>query len=276
VTFEAWATDRRALVERELMEALSLADAPARLREAMRYAVLGGGKRLRPLLCLGAAEAVGTDPSAALPAAAAIELVHAYSLVHDDLPSMDDDDFRRGRPSCHRAFDEATAVLAGDALLTLAFEVACERTRPPERAPAVALAIARAAGAAGMAGGQALDVEAEGRELSLDALERLYGLKTGALFEGSVRAGALAAGASEGELARLADYARAFGIAFQIVDDVLDVVADARGVPALLGVEAARARARELATKAVEALGVFGPAADPLRELVRVGVERDR
>jgi geranylgeranyl pyrophosphate synthase len=291
MTFEAWAEARRARVEEALEAALAAGEGPEQLREVMRYAVLGGGKRLRPLLCFGAAEAVGGHAEDALAAATAIELVHAYSLIHDDLPCMDDDDYRRGRPTCHKVFGEAAAVLAGDALLALAFEVVSRAPYEPERAVRIALEIARAAGPAGMVGGQVLDLEGEGRHLQLPDLERLHAMKTGALFVGSVRSGAIAAGAGAAATASLSDYGRAFGLAFQITDDVLDVVGDRSRLgkpvggdaarekstfPALLGVEESRRRARALADEAARALAPFGAAADPLRALARFAVERDR
>jgi geranylgeranyl diphosphate synthase type II len=231
---------------------------PARLAEAMRYSVLGGGKRLRPLLCLMAADASGADPAAALPASCALELVHTYSLIHDDLPAMDDDDLRRGRPTCHKAYDESTAILAGDGLLTLAFEVIVRHVRPSATAAACVKALAEGAGPAGMVGGQMADLLAEGRSDGTVAdLEAIHRRKTGALLRSALRMGAIVAGAAPPILEALETYGRAVGLAFQIVDDLLDVQGDESKLgkrvgkdlglgkqtyPALLGVEGSRHR----------------------------------
>jgi len=265
---------------------------PGRLAEAMRYSVLAGGKRLRPVLCLLAAEACGGDPEAALPAACALELVHTYSLVHDDLPAMDDDDLRRGRPTCHKAFDEATAVLAGDGLLTLAFEVLAAGIRPAGAALACVRALAEAAGPSGMVGGQMADLQAEGRDgATVDALEAIHRRKTGALLRAALRMGGLAAGAPATSLEALDRYGRAVGLAFQIVDDLLDVQGDEAKLgkrvgkdsglgkwtyPALLGVDESRLRAKQLADEAVAALAPLGPGGDRLRALAVDLLERDR
>ena len=268
------------------------APCPSRLAEAMRYSVLAGGKRLRPVLALMAAEACGADPAEALPAACALELVHTYSLVHDDLPSMDDDDLRRGRPTCHKAFDEATAVLAGDGLLTLAFEVVARHVRPAEAAVACARALAEASGPAGMVGGQMADLQAEGRDdATVEALEAIHRRKTGALLRASLRMGGLVAGAPEAILAALDVYGQGVGLAFQIVDDLLDVQGDEAKLgkrvgkdsglgkwtyPGLLGVEGSRLRARQLADEAIAALSPLGERADRLRALAVHLLERDR
>jgi len=264
---------------------------PDRLALAMRYSLLGGGKRTRPLLALLAAEACGADPEDALPAACALEMVHTYSLIHDDLPAMDDDDLRRGRPTCHKAFDEATAVLAGDGLLTLAFEIILRDTRP-EAAARCALALAEAAGPSGMVGGQMADLEAEGRDdANVEALEAIHRRKTGALLRAALRMGGLVAGAPEASLRALDVYGHAVGLAFQIVDDLLDVQGDEAKLgkrvgkdsglgkwtyPGLLGVEGSRARARQLADEAVAALAPLGGRGDRLRALAVQLLERDR
>jgi len=264
---------------------------PARLAAAMRYSVLGGGKRLRPVLALLAAEACGADPAIALPAACALEMVHTYSLIHDDLPAMDDDDLRRGRPTCHKAFGEATAVLAGDALLTLSFEILCRHTRPSEAAAASVLTLAEAAGAAGMVGGQMADLEAEGRsDAALAALEGIHRRKTGALLRASLRLGALAAGATEATLRALDSYGQGVGLAFQIVDDLLDVQGDEAKLgkrvgkdsglgkwtyPAVLGVERSRERARQVALEAAAALAPLGVRGARLGALAIDLLERD-
>ncbi|HEY7754187.1 MAG TPA: farnesyl diphosphate synthase [Steroidobacteraceae bacterium] len=258
---------------------------PARLVAAMRYAALGPGKRVRPLLVYAAGHAIGVAPALLDPAAAAVELIHAYSLVHDDLPAMDDDDLRRGRPTTHRAFDEATAILAGDALQVLAFEVLADEARAPLDAAARARMIgllARASGTAGMAGGQAMDLAATGRRLEPAQIEEMHARKTGALIRASVLIACAAAPALPGaRLAALERYGTAVGLSFQIVDDLLDVLGDpavtgkAQGsdalrgkptYPAIAGVARARARAVELAREGVAALADLGPEAGQLRE----------
>lgn len=264
-----------------------------RLYQAMRYSVVNGGKRVRPLLAYAACEALGGDPARADGAACAVELIHAYSLVHDDLPAMDDDDLRRGQPTTHIAFDEACAILAGDGLQALAFEVLAESRLNPQDAEtrlAMVAALARAAGSAGMVGGQAIDLEAVGRRIDQAALETMHRHKTGALIEASVRLGALASGqADAARLEALARYAGAIGLAFQVQDDILDVESDTATLgktqgkdqahdkptyPALLGLEAAKAYALALRDQALAALEGFGEGAEPLRELARYIVER--
>jgi len=254
----------------------------ARLIEAMRYAALGGGKRLRPFLVLQSANLFDANGPGALRAAAAVEMVHCYSLVHDDLPAMDDDALRRGRPTAHIEFDEATAILAGDALLTLAFEVlaAPETHADPAVRAELVLALARASGRDGMVGGQMVDLAAEGRTLDLNEISQLQAMKTGALIAVSCVAGAILGGASAEERAALAGYSDALGLAFQIADDLLDVEGDeadvGKGVGkdadagkatfvSLLGVDGARTRARELVDSATEHLAMFDQRADLLR-----------
>jgi len=284
---------RRQLVEDALAARLTALDeTPAALLEAMRYSLLGGGKRLRPILALAACEAVGAPAERALDAACALEFIHTYSLIHDDLPAMDDDDFRRGRPTLHKAVGEAMAILAGDALLTEAFRVAAARRGvDPAGTAEVLFELARAAGAEGMVGGQALDVAATLGRPTLEELERLHRKKTGDLLLCAVRAGARVGGASEGQLASLTTYGRALGLAFQIVDDVLDVTADLATLGKdpgsdreagkttfvdLLGVDGARRRAAEVMDAGLLALGPLGAAAEPLRALARYTVDRDR
>jgi len=266
---------------------------PARLHEAMRYATLGSGKRIRPVLCYLAGEAVGVAAAALDGPAAAIELIHAYSLIHDDLPAMDDDDWRRGRPTTHRAFDEATAILAGDALQVLAFEIlASDPTMAQDAAARVDMIrlLAVASGTAGMAGGQALDLAATGRKLSVSEVEEMHRRKTGALIQASVlMAAASAPGLDASRRVALRDYGSALGLAFQIVDDLLDVEGDADVVgkpvradaaaekptyPAVAGIAAAKARALELRDRAIAALAAFGPEADGLRDVTHFIVER--
>jgi len=264
-----------------------------RLYQAMRYSVVNGGKRVRPLLVYAACEALGGTPERAEGAACAVELIHAYSLVHDDLPAMDDDDLRRGQPTTHKAFDEACAILAGDGLQALAFEVLADARRNPQDAELrleMSRTLAWAAGPAGMVGGQAIDLEAVGRRIDQKALETMHRHKTGALIEASVRLGALASGRSdEGSLAALAAYARAIGLAFQVQDDILDVESDTATLgktqgkdqandkptyPALLGLDAAKAYALALRDQALAALESFDAGAEPLRALARYIVER--
>jgi geranylgeranyl diphosphate synthase type II len=263
---------------------------PARLREAIGYSLLAPGKRLRPQLVLLAAEACGCSGEAALPAACAVEMVHAYSLIHDDLPAMDDDDLRRGRRSCHVEFDEATAILAGDALHVRAFEILARDVKPAEVAAACCVALAQAAGAEGMVGGQADDLAAEQTGGGLRELESIHRRKTSALLVVSLRLGGLVARATAPALRRLDSYGEKLGLAFQIVDDLLDdqgsqtrlgkrTGKDAdRGkltFPALLGVEESRRRANRLIDEACQALdGLEGPT-QGLLQLARYVVQRD-
>lgn len=283
----------RERAEKALDACLPPADSPPRrLHEAMRYACLGGGKRVRALLVYASGAATGAPDDALDGAACAVELVHAYSLVHDDLPAMDDDDLRRGKPTCHRAYDEATALLAGDALQTLAFQVLSRQhpAVPDARRLAMIETLALASGSSGMAGGQAIDLAAVGRTLDLDALEHMHRLKTGALIRASVRLGALAAAeADESTIARLEHYAACLGLAFQIRDDVLDVEASTETLgkqqgadaalgkptyPSLIGLDASKARAHTLHREALEALASFDAGADLLRALADFVVER--
>lgn len=264
-----------------------------RLYEAMRYSVTNGGKRVRPLLAYAACEALGGNAQAANGAACAVELIHAYSLVHDDLPAMDDDDLRRGKPTTHKAFDEAVAILAGDGLQTLAFEVLSSAEHNPHSADirlAMITALAQASGPAGMVGGQAIDLGSVGQMLGQTALENMHRHKTGALIEASVRLGALASGlASPANLAALHQYAQAIGLAFQVQDDILDIESDTTTLgktqgkdqandkptyPALLGLANAKRYALELRDQAIAALSSFSPAAEPLRLLAHYIVER--
>jgi geranylgeranyl diphosphate synthase, type II len=265
---------------------------PPRLLAAMRYSLMGGGKRLRPILTLMAAEACGSDQEVALPSACAVEMVHTYSLIHDDLPAMDDDDLRRGRPTCHRAFDEATAILAGDALLTLAFEVVARDTRPAEAAVACVRELAEGAGPTGMVSGQMADLEAEGSDdATLEALEAIHRRKTGALLKAALRMGGLSASANAVQMAALDSYGRGVGLAFQIVDDLLDVQGDEQKLgkrvgkdsglgkwtyPALIGIDGSRRKARQAAEEAIAALSPLGPSGAQLRELALELLERDR
>jgi geranylgeranyl pyrophosphate synthase len=290
-------TDYQQRIERALEGYLSEDDpATARLRAAMRYSVLGGGKRLRPILVYLAGEAFGTPLRRLDAPAAAVELIHAYSLIHDDLPAMDDDDLRRGRPSCHRAYDEGTAILAGDALQALAFEV-LSRAAPSveaqigaEQRVLMLATLARAIGTQGMAGGQAIDLEAIGQPLSTGAIELMHRRKTGALIQASVELGAIAAGCIQDSAAQaLRVFGAEIGLAFQIQDDILDVTGDTSVIgkqqgadaalgkptyPSVFGLEAARERAAQHRDQALAALDRLGAAAQHLRELAHFVVNR--
>ena len=263
----------------------------ARLVEAMRYATLGGGKRLRGFLVMRTAALFAVDPTRAARVAAAVEMLHAYSLVHDDLPAMDDDDLRRGKPSTHKAFDEATAILAGDALQSRAFEILAEpETHPdPEARAELVVAFARAVGAEGMCGGQMIDMLGEGQPLTAEDITRLQALKTGRLIQFSAEAGAILGRAGPNVRPLLAAYGRDVGAAFQIADDLLDIEGAATDLGktagkdaaqgkatmvAVLGVERARAQAEHLAAEAVRHISSFGPEADLLRQLAAFTVTR--
>ncbi|QDW65765.1 farnesyl diphosphate synthase [Luteimonas granuli] len=285
---EAW----RRRIDGVLEAALSAHPAAERrLGEAMRHALLLGGKRMRPLLAYATGTAFGADETVLDAPAAAIELVHAYSLVHDDLPAMDDDALRRGQPTVHVAFDEATAILAGDGLQALAFAILADAGCSDAARVAMLRELAHAAGAGGMCGGQALDLAATGNGTAsgLEALERLHALKTGALIRAAVRMGAIAAGAGDAERRRLDAYADALGLAFQIRDDLLDVEGESATLgktpgkdaaqgkatfPALIGAEASRARLAALAAEMDAALAPFGPRADALAALGALAIRR--
>lgn len=284
----------RTRIEQVLDRCLALPDAGTpRLREAMRYSTLGGGKRLRPALVYLTGESLGAALTDLDAPAAAVELIHVYSLVHDDLPAMDDDDLRRGRPTCHRAYDEATAILVGDALQALAFSVLADdalgNIAPPTRLSMIRT-LALAAGTTGMAGGQAVDLAAVGQTLSVDAVENMHRRKTGALIKGSVLLGALGAGIDSGpEFHALQLFGDEIGLAFQIQDDILDVEGDAAVLgkttgadaalskptyPSTVGLPVARDRARGLRDHATAALAPLGPRSAPLVELAQFVVSR--
>ncbi len=293
MSLDAYLAPRRLRIDEALDRLLPQPAGPAvTISRAMRYAGLGGGKRLRPVLAIAACEACGGSADDVVDPAAALEMIHAYSLVHDDLPAMDDDDLRRGRATVHRAFGVAEAILAGDALLTLAFEVLAGSPagddRAARRAESVAVA-ARGAGVAGMIGGQIADLEAEGAGAGRERLEWIHAHKTGSLIEASVLVGAIHAGASAGERLHLATYGRELGLAFQIADDVLDATSTPEVLgktpgkdlasrkatyPALLGLDAARAEASRRVELALEALDRSGRATEPLRELARFAITR--
>jgi farnesyl diphosphate synthase len=285
-------TEAARLVDAQLDSLLPVPEAAeARLVEAMRYAVLNGGKRLRAFLVMETAKLFTVNTTCAARVAAAVEMLHAYSLVHDDLPAMDDDDLRRGKPSCHKAFDEATAILAGDALQTRAFEVLAEEDThaDPEARCELVMALAYASGARGMAGGQMIDMLAEGKSLSGPEITRLQALKTGRLIQFSAEAGAILGRAPKAQRHFIAAYGRELGGAFQIYDDVLDEEGSAAQLGktagkdaaqgkatmvSILGLPRARAQAEHLAEQAAAHLESFGPKADLLRRLARFTVTR--
>jgi len=293
-TFELadYLTEKRALVDRALDRAVPPEDTfPPLLHRAIRYSLSAPGKRLRPLLCLAACAAVGGRDEDALPAGCALEMIHTHSLIHDDLPCMDDDDLRRGIPTCHKAFGEATAVLAGDALLNLAFETLSGSQLSDAKVRAMFSLIGQAAGSRGMCGGQQADLEAEGKPTDLETLERIHRLKTGALLTAAVACGGVAGGADPEQAEALERYGRAAGLAFQVSDDILDVVGDPETLgktpgkdaaqekttyPSVVGLEESRSILRRLAGEAVAALNGFGPEAAALRALAEYIAERDR
>jgi len=285
---------RQKQVNDRLITLLSSDSGQSRLYQAMQHSLMAGGKRLRPILCISSAEACGGDVEDVLNVACAIECIHTYSLIHDDLPSMDNDDLRRGIPTCHKAFDEATAILAGDALLTVAFEILStefiSKNITTEGLQVIQI-ISRAAGHLGMIEGQMQDIHAEQQRLSIEELEQLHGLKTGALIEASLQAGALLARGSYEQQQVLNSYAQKIGLAFQVIDDVLNVKGDPERMgkavgtdqvlqkntyPGLIGLDAAETKARELVESATESLSIFDHRADPLRAIADYIVKRDR
>jgi geranylgeranyl diphosphate synthase type II len=266
---------------------------PHALHKAMRYSIFAGGKRLRPIMMIAASEAVGGTAQQVMHAACAMEMIHTYSLIHDDLPAMDDDDFRRGRPTNHKVYGEAVAILAGDALLTEAFRLLADakvnQSIPPTTVMRVIELVARFAGSHGMVGGQVVDMESEGKEIDFPTLEYIHTHKTGGLILASIQVGALLGGGDEKQLTALTRFGGAAGLAFQIADDILDVIGDqaelgkdigsdqARGkatYPSLLGLAEARQRADELCDIAIEALAPLGPPAKTLQELARYIIDR--
>lgn len=290
--FDAWMKQVQGQVEQALGGFLPAASTvPHKLHEAMRYTVLGGGKRVRPLLVYASGALVDAGANALARAACAVEMIHAYSLVHDDMPCMDDDDLRRGKPTVHVAYDEATALLVGDALQSQAFQVLAEAEGvPPARLVAMLRLLAEAAGSSGMCGGQAIDLDSVGVALTLEQLERMHQLKTGALLRASVLLGALAGrDLAPREMDALAAYSNAIGLAFQVVDDVLDATADSATLGktagkdaadnkptyvSILGLAPSRALAEQLRCQAHEALAPFGEQAQRLRELADLIVQR--
>jgi geranylgeranyl diphosphate synthase type II len=266
-------------------------DCPTLLGEAIRYCLLAPGKRFRPLLVLVAAEMCGGSIDQALPAACAVEMIHNYSLIHDDLPAMDNDDLRRGRPTCHIKFDEATAILAGDAIIPMAFEVIANDVRPCSVAAACIAALARASGPSQLVGGQADDLGHQFSEPNLDSLEKIHRRKTGALISVSLKLGGLIAGTDSERLESLTAYGQKLGLAFQIVDDLLDFQGSQSKMgkktgkdaalgkltyPSLIGADQSSRRAIEMAEAAIDSLAPFGDAADTLKTLARFVVERNK
>ena len=288
--FQEWLSNHSERVERALDALLDSAQTtPNRLHEAMRYAAQGGGKRIRPLLVY-AAGSLGDAKVQALDAAAvAIECIHAYSLVHDDLPCMDDDDLRRGRPTVHKAFDEATALLVGDALQTRAFEILANAQCEVDVRLLMIGSLAVASGSRGMAGGQAIDLESVGKKLDLAGLKQMHAMKTGALLSCAVELGGIAAHLNPAQMAQLHQYSTALGLAFQIVDDVLDATADSQTLGktagkdaaankptyvTLMGLDYAQQQAKELQETAISSLADFGSKADALKDLALLVVNR--
>ncbi len=264
---------------------------PLTIHKAMRYSVFAGGKRLRPILCLAAAEACGGKSAAALPLACAMECIHTYSLVHDDLPSMDNDDFRRGRATCHKVFGNGIAILAGDGLLTVAFEIAA-RAQPTRRYSMsdILREIALAAGSRKLIAGQVADLEAEGKSVSREQLRYIHENKTAAMIATSVRLGAMSANAEAKQLCAITTFGRALGLAFQVIDDILDVTqtreklgksagkdaaAHKATYPAVIGLEASRTEARRLTSRAQRALSIFDKEAEPLRQIANYLLVRE-
>ncbi len=284
---ERYLEEKRVEVEEALERYLpGEEDFPRTLHRAMRYSTFAGGKRIRPIFTIATAEALGRRGEEVMPLACAIELIHTYSLIHDDLPAMDDDDWRRGKPTCHKVYGEAMAILAGDALLTLAFEViaAMGEDHDPSKVMRVVREIARAAGSMGMVGGQAVDIESQGKSVDFPTLEYIHIHKTGALILASIRAGAMMAGAGTRELQALTDYGEAVGLAFQIVDDILDVEGEREvmgketGVdalkgkatyPSLVGLDESKRRVEELIDRAISSLSVLGERASTLSAIAR-------
>jgi geranylgeranyl diphosphate synthase type II len=283
---ESYMRSRVAAVNKALDEFLHpVRKKPSTLYKAMRYSTFAGGKRIRPLLCLAAAEACGGDPNKAMPLACAVECVHTYSLIHDDLPAMDNDDFRRGRPTCHRVFGEAMAILAGDALLAFAFELACHAEGTP-RYPTHLMVreLAKAAGPEHLVAGQVCDLEAEGKQISAKHLRFIHERKTGALIRCAVRLGGMSANCTPSQLNALSTFGHYVGLAFQVIDDILDVTQTSETLgktagkdvkagkatyPSILGLEKSKKIAARLTAKAFSALEGFGDRAMPLLELGR-------
>jgi geranylgeranyl diphosphate synthase type II len=294
MNIKAYLKKKRAIVDKSLEAVVPPAVTfPPTVFEAMRYSLFAGGKRIRPILAIAAAESLGAKTAGLLPLAGALELIHTYSLIHDDLPAMDNDDLRRGRPTCHKVYGDAIAILAGDGLLNMAYEILSDPRRlkavPANRMLSIIAEISRASGVFGMVGGQVVDMESEGREVDFPTLEYIHTHKTGALLRSSVRVGAIYARASEKRLRALTRYGEYAGLAFQIADDILDVTGTQEEIgkdvgsdlkkgkktfPGFYGLEESRRRAQEVSERAVRALKDFDGKADPLRELARYIITR--
>ncbi len=284
---------QKALVEQALEQSIEIAR-PEKIYEAMRYSLLAGGKRLRPILCLTTCDLTGGTLEIAMPTACALEMIHTMSLIHDDLPAMDNDDFRRGKPTNHKVFGEDIAILAGDGLLAYAFEYVATQTKnvAPENIIKVVARLGRTVGAAGLVGGQVLDLESEGKsDITAETLSFIHSHKTGALLEASVVSGAVLADAAETDINRLSRYAQNIGLAFQIIDDILDITATDEQLgktagkdlqakkatyPSLWGLEKSQLKAQELVDSAIAQLDVYGAKAEPLRAVANYIVTRDR
>lgn len=293
-TLRQYLEEKRAVIEESLLRLLGPPERyPLTLYQSMHYSLFAGGKRVRPILSIAAAEAVSGRIETVIPVAVAVEMIHTYSLIHDDLPAMDNDDLRRGKPTNHKIFGEATAILAGDALLTLAFTELSDNALcgniPPDRTLRIIHEIGIGAGPYGMVGGQQLDIESEGKRIDLKLLEQSHMKKTGALIVASIRGGGIAAGAEEAQLLALTDYAGRIGLAFQIADDILDVEGSIEEVgkstgkditqnkntyPALIGLRESKAVEKRLIDEAIDALEGFDERADPLRWIAEYIVER--
>ena len=286
--------EKKRLVDKFLDDYLPKADVhPNALHEAMRYSLFAGGKRVRPILCIASCEAVGGDIDTVMPVASAIELIHTYSLIHDDLPAMDNDDYRRGRPTNHKMYGEAIAILAGDALLTLAFDLLSDKglnkRLDSDSLLSIIKRLSSASGSAGMVGGQAADIQASGKEVNLPEVEYIHIHKTGALIRASVCIGAISGYASKDALSALTRYGEAIGLAFQIADDVLDIEGSKDEIgkdvgsdiakekvtyPSVIGISESKKLAKGLIDKSIEAISTLGDKAEPLREIARYIVER--
>ena len=284
---------QKALVDQALEQSIKTAR-PEKIYEAMRYSLLAGGKRLRPILCLATCDLTGGTSEIAMPTACALEMIHTMSLIHDDLPAMDNDDFRRGKPTNHKVFGEDIAILAGDGLLAYAFEYVATQTKnvAPENIIKVVARLGRTVGAAGLVGGQVLDLESEGKsDITAETLSFIHSHKTGALLEASVVSGAVLADAAETDINRLSQYAQNIGLAFQIIDDILDITATDEQLgktagkdlqakkatyPSLWGLEKSQLKAQELVDSAIAQLDVYGAKAEPLRAVANYIVTRDR
>jgi len=284
---------QKTLVESALDQSIAIAR-PEKIYEAMRYSLLAGGKRLRPILCLATCQLTGGTVEMAMPTACALEMIHTMSLIHDDLPAMDNDDFRRGKPTNHKVYGDDIAILAGDGLLAYAFEYVATQTKdvPPENIIKIVACLGRTVGAAGLVGGQVLDLESEGKsDITAETLSFIHTHKTGALLEASVVSGAILANATPEDLNRLSKYAQNIGLAFQIIDDILDITATDEQLgktagkdlsaqkatyPSLWGVEKSRLKAQELVDSAIAQLSTYGTKAEPLRAVASYIVTRDR